>query len=69
MRERPPRRRFVGVITALMLAGLVFAPAATSQGNPHGTPPGQVGKGDGQGSSASGSSELVSRPARPRSSR
>jgi hypothetical protein len=59
MRERPPRRRFVSVITALMLAGLVFAPAATSQGNPHGTPPGQVGKNSGKGSSASGSPSSI----------
>jgi hypothetical protein len=35
-----------------MFVGLVFTPAATSHGNPHGTPPGQVGKGGGQASHA-----------------
>jgi hypothetical protein len=42
-----------------MTLGLIFAPTATSQGNPHGTPPGQVGKG--ANNPASGTS-VASRP-------
>jgi hypothetical protein len=42
------RRRLAGATAALMTAGLIFTPAAVSQGNPHHTPPGQVGKGAGK---------------------
>jgi hypothetical protein len=42
MRELLLRRRLVGATAALSVAGMVFAPAATSQGNPHGIPPGQA---------------------------
>jgi serine phosphatase RsbU (regulator of sigma subunit) len=44
MRSHPGRRRLAGLATGLLLAGSCFAPAALSQGNPHGVSVGQAKK-------------------------
>ncbi len=58
------RRRFTALAAVSMTLGLVFAPAATSHGNPHGAPPGQVDKGNGNGNgNGNGSSGYSDAPA------